>query len=125
MRSPLKAQGYTIAVTHLDAQAQPIDTLDFTQKTALVFGNERDGVSEAMLAQADHTCLVPTAGFTQSFNISVAAAVCLYHARQDRLARQGVHGDLTAAQQALLRARFYLKSVRSARQIMERALAGG
>ena len=102
--------------------AVPINTIDFTQKTALVFGNERDGVSEAMLALADGTCLVPTAGFTQSFNISVAAAVCLYHARQDRLARQGYHGDLTDPQRETLRALFYLKSVRRARQILARAV---
>ena len=118
----LKAQGYTVVVTHLDDRAVPIDTLDFTQKTALVFGNERDGVSEAMLALADRTCLVPMAGFTQSFNISVAAAVCLYHARQDRLARQGRHGDLAEAQRETLRALFYLKSVRRAAQILERAI---
>lgn len=120
----LKAQGYAVVVTHLDDRAVPIDTIDFTQKTALVFGNERDGVSEAMLALADCTCLVPMAGFTQSFNISVAAAVCLYHARQDRLARQGQHGDLTAVQRETLRALFYLKSIRHAHQIMARAVEG-
>ncbi len=118
----LKTQGYQIVVTHLDDRAVPIDTVNFTQKTALVFGNERDGVSEAMLALADRTCLVPMAGFTQSFNISVAAAVCLYHARQDRLARRGRHGDLSEAQREALRAFFYLKSVRSARQILTRAV---
>ena len=118
----LKAEGYQIVVTHLDDRAVPIDTIDFTQKTALVFGNERDGASEAMLALADRTCIVPMAGFTQSFNISVAAAVCLYHARQDRLTRQGRHGDLTEAQREILRALFYLKSVRHPRQILERAL---
>ncbi len=118
----LKAQGYEVVVTHLDARAVPISEIDFTQQTALVFGNERDGVSPEMLALADRTCLVPMAGFTQSFNISVAAAVCLYHARQDRLARQGFHGDLTEAQREMLRAVFFLKSVRSARQILTRAV---
>lgn len=117
----LKAQGYEVVVTHLDARAVPLSEIDFTRKTALVFGNERDGVSEAMLALADRTCVVPVAGFTQSFNISVAAAVCLYHARRDRLARQGFHGDLTEAQRAALRAAFFVKSVRRARQILTRA----
>lgn len=118
----LKAQGCEVVVTHLDARAVPISEIDFTRQTALVFGNERDGTSEAMLALADRTCVVPMAGFTQSFNISVAAAVCLYHAHRDRLARQGFHGDLTEAQREMLRAVFFLKSVRSARQILERAI---
>lgn len=119
---PLKAQGYEVVVTHLDARAVPLSEIDFTQKTALVFGNERDGVSEQMLALADRTCVVPMAGFTRSFNISVAAALCLYHARRDRLSRQGFHGDLTEAQREMLRAVFTLKSVRSARQILTRAV---
>ena len=121
----LKAQGYEVVVTHLDARAVPISEIDFTQQTALVFGNERDGVSPEMLALADRTCLVPMAGFTKSFNISVAAAVCLYHARHDRLARQGFHGDLTDPQREMLRAVFFLKSVRSARQILTRAVEEG
>ena len=48
----LKAEGYQVVVPHLDDRAVPIDTIDFTQKTALVFGNERDGASEATLALA-------------------------------------------------------------------------
>ena len=40
---------------------------------ALVFGNERRGVSPALLAAADATFYLPMAGFTQSFNISVPA----------------------------------------------------
>ncbi len=118
----LKKQGYRVVVTHLNARAVPIAEIDFTQPTALVFGNERDGVSAQMLALADRTCRVPTPGFTRSFNISVAAAVCLYHARQDRLARQGFHGDLPPEACAALRACFYVQSVRHAQEILARAV---
>lgn len=114
----LRARGYAIVATHLDPTAVPLDTLDFTQKTALVFGNERDGVSEALLALADRRCVIPTPGFVESFNISVAAAVALYHAYRDRLARQGRHGDLTEAERAHLRAGFYLRAVRHAGRIL-------
>lgn len=116
----LKAQGYQVVVTHLDDRAVPLGKVDFTCPTALVFGNETDGVTEAMHALADRTCVVPMSGFTQSFNISVAAAVCLYHARQDRQGRQGFHGDLTDAQREMLRAVFYLKSVRRSHEILTR-----
>jgi len=36
----LKDRGYRILATHLDADAQPLGELDFTEPTALVFGNE-------------------------------------------------------------------------------------
>ncbi|SHK86731.1 TrmH family RNA methyltransferase [Rhodothermus profundi] len=109
----LKAAGYRVVATTLDAAA-PIDTFDFTVPTALVFGNEVEGVSKTLLAQADARCVIPIVGFTQSFNISVAAAIALYHAQRDRLARQGRHGDLSPAWKATLRAVFYLRSVQKA-----------
>lgn len=114
----LKAQGYSIVVTHLDDTAVPIGEIDFTHKTALVFGNERDGVSPEMLALSDRRCVIPMSGFVQSFNISVAAAVSLYHASRDRLARQGHHGDLTDEARARLRAAYCMRSVRRARQVL-------
>jgi tRNA (guanosine-2'-O-)-methyltransferase len=88
-----------------------------------VFGNEFEGVSEALLAGADAWCRIPMDGFVQSFNISVAAAVCLYHVRADRMARAGRHGDLDPVEQEALRASFYIRSVRAAAQILERAEA--
>lgn len=119
----LKAEGYRIVATHLDDAAVPIDTIDFAQPTALVFGNELNGLSPEMVALADQTCIVPMAGFTQSFNISVAAAVCLYHARRDRLARQGHHGDLPGDLRQALRALYCLRSVKHPEAIIERVLA--
>ena len=118
----LKDRGYTLVATHLDQTSVPIGQIDFTKKTALILGNERDGVSQEMLALADRRCIVPMTGFVQSFNISVAAAVSLYHARQDRLARQGFHGDLDEAAHERLEASYCLRSVRRAEEILRQAL---
>ena len=118
----LHNQGYTVVATHLDDTAVPIDTIDFTERTALVFGNEHRGVSPDMLAAADRRCIIPLDGFTESFNVSVAAAVALYHARSDRLRRQGVHADLTEAEQTALMARFCMRSVRDPEALLRRAL---
>lgn len=114
----LHEAGYRIVVTHLDERSVPIDDVDFSIPTAIVFGNERDGASRATLELADAHVIVPMAGFVQSFNISVAAAVTLYHATLDRRTRLGRHGDLTDAERVDLRARFYLKSVRAADRIL-------
>ncbi|MEP0545710.1 MAG: RNA methyltransferase [Rhodothermales bacterium] len=119
----LRAQGYRIVATHLAADAVPIADVDFSVPTALVFGNERDGISPELLARADLNVVLPIDGFIQSYNISVAAALGLYHARQDRLVRLGRHGDLSAGEQEALAARYYIRSVKAAALILAR-LAG-
>lgn len=61
--------------------------LDLTKNIALVFGNERDGVSDAALALSDGTFFIPQEGMIKSLNISVACAVTLYETlRQRKLA---------------------------------------
>jgi tRNA (guanosine-2'-O-)-methyltransferase len=117
----LRAAGYRILVTHLDETARPIDSFDFTQPTAIVLGNERDGASREMLDVADDRCILPMSGFSQSYNISVAAAIALYHAYSDRIRRSGRHGDLSEETRETLRAAFYRKSVKSADEILRRA----
>ena len=115
-----RARGYAIVATHLGADAIPIADWDFTRPTALVFGNEQDGVSDVLLAHADANVALPIDGFIQSYNVSVAVALALYHARQDRLARQGFHGDLTKEEQVILTAHYYVRSVVAAGQILAR-----
>lgn len=115
-----RAAGMRIVAAHLDRRSRPLDDFDFTIPTALVFGNELGGVSEDLLEMADATCIIPMTGFAQSFNISVAAATCLYHARSDRMRRQGRHGDLGLADQAWLRAAYTYLSVQAAQPILDR-----
>ncbi|MEZ4458930.1 MAG: RNA methyltransferase [bacterium] len=114
----LKALGYQIVTTHLEA-AKPIDAIDFTRPTALVLGNEKNGVSQQMLDHTDHNIIIPMSGFAQSFNISVAAAISLYHIRLNR-DRAGMASDLTPEQLVALRAQYYLRSVGNARAILAR-----
>lgn len=116
----LHERGYQILTFALSDTAQSIDAFDFTKPTALVFGNERDGISDAMREAADADCLIPMDGFTESFNISVAAALALYHARHDRVQRQGQHADLTADQQTRLVARLCMRSITNAPQVLAR-----
>ena len=73
-------------------------------------GNEHAGASDAMLAAADAALLLPLDGFVQSYNVSVAAALALYHARADRLGRGG-HADLGADQRRTLRAHYTARAV--------------
>ncbi len=121
----LQATGHRIVAAHLDDGAVPIASVDFSMPTALVLGNELGGLSPALVAAADVTAMIPISGFVQSFNISVAAALCLLRARDDRVERLGRHGDLLPADLERLRAVFAMKSVRHHRQVIARALDQG
>jgi tRNA (guanosine-2'-O-)-methyltransferase len=54
------------------------ETLPISQKTALVFGTEMAGLSAEAASQCDAFLKIPMYGFTESFNVSVCAALCLY-----------------------------------------------
>lgn len=73
-----------IYATHLSSTAKGLYDLDLTQRVALLFGNERDGVSEDALARSDGNFVVPQVGMAESLNISVACAVSLYEAYRQR-----------------------------------------
>eukprot|EP00898_Chlorokybus_atmophyticus_P002477 jgi/Chlat1/322/Chrsp1S03074 len=83
---------------------------------------EQNGVTDEAVEMADACCIIPMTGFTESFNISVAAAIIMYHAMEDRIRRQGFHADLTPKQQEILRAVWYLKENSMNRHIVERLL---
>lgn len=82
----LRARGFRILATALDARAEQLYAQDLTQQVALVFGNEQRGVSEAGRTEADGTVYIPMHGMVESLNISVAAAVTLYEAMRQRQA---------------------------------------
>ena len=85
--------------------------IDFSRPTAFVLGNETMGVSEEAIAMADHCAVIPMSGFVESFNISVAAALIMYEAHQQRVKKLGKNGDLNEAQMKLLQAALMMRSV--------------
>jgi tRNA (guanosine-2'-O-)-methyltransferase len=119
----LKRLDYQILVTHLDSKAVSIADVDVTKPTAIVFGNEKDGVSKEMIEAADHTVIIPMQGFVQSFNISVAAAIGLYHIYSERVRKLGRHGDLNETEQAILRAEFSLRSSKNPDRLVEEIIS--
>ncbi len=82
----LKTRGYLIAATDLGPDAVPYDSIDYTRPTAVVFGNERDGLSAPALELADIRIRVPMFGMVQSLNLSVSVGIILYEAVRQRTA---------------------------------------
>ncbi|MCA9979932.1 MAG: RNA methyltransferase, partial [Anaerolineales bacterium] len=74
----LRANGYRIAATTLRPDSIPLPEFQIDQKTALCFGTEELGLSQEAHDLADVFVQIPMVGFTQSFNISVSAALTLY-----------------------------------------------
>ena len=74
----LRAKGYKIVATTPHTDDCLIQELPLDEKVALVFGTEQEGISSEAITQADAFVKIPLYGFTESFNISVAAAICMF-----------------------------------------------
>jgi len=75
----LKNDGYRIVATSPHKDAHRLEDFDVTQKSAIFFGRETEGLSDFVLEAADDFIYIPTVGFTESLNISVSAAITLQH----------------------------------------------
>jgi tRNA (guanosine-2'-O-)-methyltransferase len=74
----LKKLGYRVVATTPHEKDVTIQQLPVDKKLALVFGTELEGVSETVKKMSDEFVRIPMYGFTESFNISVSAALCMY-----------------------------------------------
>ena len=75
----LKEQGYRIVATTPHEKAKTLQDFDITEKAAIFFGRETEGLSQVVLDAADDFIYIPMVGFTESLNISVSAAVTIQH----------------------------------------------
>jgi len=107
----IQQQGYQIVATHLteDSSVIEVEDVDWTKPTAVVVGNEKEGVSQEFLDAADARIIVPMDGFVDSYNISVAASLIMWEARRLRIEKLGRHGDLNEEEQEILKAVFFLR----------------
>ncbi len=82
----LRERDLRVVGAHPDAGATDYRDIDFTQPTALLLGQEKDGLTAEALAAVDEVLAIPMAGFVESLNVSVAAAVILFEAHRQRSA---------------------------------------
>lgn len=73
--------------THLSDKSQELYDLDLSKPSALLFGNESDGVSQEALQKSDGNFIIPQMGMVESLNISVACAVSLFEAMRQRISK--------------------------------------
>lgn len=121
----LSEAGYSILAADTTPQATPIGDVDLTSRVAVVFGNERRGISQQAARLVDGTIRIPMEGFVASLNVSAAASIVLHEVHRQRIERYGRNGDLTPGDRARIRAVWFLKSVRESEAIVQRALDDG
>ena len=118
----LRKQGYTIVATSPHAKSCKINELPLDRKIALVFGTEETGISDYVKEHADMSVVIPMYGFTESFNISVSVALCLYDV-MTRLRSSPTVWHLTEEEQLDVKLA-WLRSVVSGSHEVERRFLG-
>jgi tRNA (guanosine-2'-O-)-methyltransferase len=109
----LKGKGYRLIGTtpHKDGISLPELRLD--QPTALIFGTEETGLSDYAMEHVDEYLRIPMYGFTESFNLSVSAAISLYQI-MTYLHASGFDFHLSEEEKEEIRLAWYRKVVRRA-----------
>ena len=80
----LRERGLTILAAHPAPGARDYREVDYTRPTAVLLGQELDGVTEEAAKGADIWVAIPMEGMGRSLNVSVAAALLLFEARRQR-----------------------------------------
>ena len=102
----LKETGYEIYAAVPREGSLSLEELPADRPLALAFGAEATGLSEKFLSACAGTFRIPMWGFSQSLNVSVAAAIALYHCARARRRYLGREGDLSSEELSALRARY-------------------
>jgi len=107
----LREMGYKILVTDPAPDGVSINDISLNQKVAVVMGNELHGTSKFAIENADQKIHIPMHGFTESFNISVSAAIIL-NSFLTQLRKLNADFRLSENEKENLRLQWYRKMVR-------------
>lgn len=119
--SVLKKKGYQIIATSPHTNSCTLENFDISKKSAFFFGTERDGLSAEVLEQADGFLTIPMVGFTESLNISVAAAIILQQLTE-KLRNSAVDWKLSEDEIFLKRIDWCKKTIKDIHRIEQRFL---
>lgn len=107
----LREKGYRLAATTPHEQDTMVEDLPMDRPVALLFGAELTGLSSDALDAADVKVGIPMFGFSESYNISVSAALCLYELSL-RVRRERDDWELTEREKSDILLEWMRRSVR-------------
>ena len=114
----LRKKGYKIVATS-PHKGTLLQDFDISNKAALFFGTETEGLSEEVLQEADEFLQIPMVGFTESLNISVSAAIILQDV-SSRLRNSEIKWELSEEEQILKRLDWAKKNLKNSTEIIAR-----
>ena len=115
----IKEKGYQIVATTPHTNDCLLQDFDVTKKSCFFFGRETEGLSQEVLDAADCYLKIPMAGFTESLNISVSAAIILQDATT-KLKQSDITWQLTEEEQNEKRLDWIKKTIKSYDKIVAR-----
>lgn len=117
----IKNNGYKLVAVSPEKNAIPLPEFKIDQPISLVFGTEWQGVTDNFLDYCDETLEIPMYGFTQSYNVSVAAAICMYDLKQ-KLINSEINHYLNEEKRLQLMIRWAINSIPSGAEIYKKYL---
>ena len=108
----LREKGYQIVASSPHHDAGMLSDFDISKPSAIFFGTETNGLSEEIIDQADEFIKIPMAGFTESLNISVSAAIILQDITQ-KLRSSNLNWELTENEQNAIKFEWLGKSFKN------------
>lgn len=113
----LKENGYRIVAATPENGSKDLGDIDLSAgKIALIFGTELKGLSKTAIENADEFVKIPMFGFTQSFNISVSAAIILFHLSSE-LRKSEINWQLSEDEKTDLKLQWIKNSIKMAETI--------
>ena len=76
----IKKSNITIIALEHTSESVPFDNYKFKLPFCLLLGNEVDGLTDNLVAEADASIEIPMYGLKQSLNVSVAYGIVMFHA---------------------------------------------
>jgi tRNA (guanosine-2'-O-)-methyltransferase len=117
----LKGKGYQLIATSPHHNSCLLHDFDITKKSAFIFGVEKTGVSKEVIKNADGILKIPMVGFTESLNISVAAAIILENLTY-KLRTSSINWNLTHKEEEELYIQWIEKTIKNVGKIKEHFL---
>lgn len=119
----LKAQAYRIIATTPHTDDVSLEDFDIEKgKFALFFGTEGTGLSDDMMENADEFLRIPMYGFTESFNISVSAAITMQQLTH-KLRNSDINWQLSDSEMDELKLEWLKKTIKSSSMLIDTFLS--
>lgn len=113
----LKRKGYRIVATSPHKEGTTPENFDLEKgKAVVMFGTELNGLTDRALELADEYIQIPMVGFTESYNISVSAAITLYTLRK-RLELSSLQWKICEEEQSELLLKWLRTTIKMSYQI--------